>query len=477
MVLEKGDAMKLSKKSKFLAFTGIASLTLFGLYQNATVGYPSAPASISNETVNRIYRSYNSVDHFYSANSSEGTKLNYKLEGVGFFAYASKFNSNIIPLYRCDKSGNRFLSANQKCDGEKLEATIGFVSKIAGKGLIPLYLFDRGQNRKFASTNQQDGTKYKSLGILGYVPLVADVSKYGAKGDGVTDDTAALQSALEFIYGKGGGIVLVNKGTYLLKSGLVISANTILKAVGEVRYLRGRAGGAMLYNADPTDKKMNGYNGNGNIVIDGGIWDANIENGFYGNQNVFTLGYANGFTIKNVTFLDVVYGHAIDLSSSINVLIENSKFLGFSDNTNGGRYYAEAIQLDQNQKATTKKDANGKTVNVAASISIGLPDGTPNVNVTIRNCFFGSNPDNNDPRFGAWPAGVGSHGYPEKGPVQNIVVENNTFEELSYAGVHLYKWGDTKIINNKFRYSPLKRMFILNQEPMGTLTKSNNVEF
>lgn len=467
--------MKLSKKTKFLTSAGILSLTLLGLFQNATFAYPKAPTPIPNETVKRIYRSYNSVDHFFSANSSEGTKLNYKLEGVAFFAYSSKFNSDIIPLYRCDKSGKRFLSIDQKCGGQKLEATIGHVSKVGGKGLQALYQFERGQNLLFASTNQADTKKYSKFVILGYVPLVAEVSKYGAKGDGVTDDTASIQSALEFINGKGGGIVLVNKGTYFLKSGLYIHANTILKAVGNVRYLRGRAGGALLYNASPTEKKVSGYNGNGNIVIDGGIWDANIENGYYGNQNVFTIGYANGFTVKNATFLDVVYGHAVDLSSSINVVIENSKFLGFSDNTDGKRFYAEAIQMDHNQKATTKIDANGNTVKVAPSISIGIPDGTPNVNVTVRNCHFGSNPDNNDPRFGAWPVGVGSHGYPEKGPMQNIVIENNTFEEQTYAGVRLYKWGDTKVINNKFKYSAVRKRFILNTEPMGKLTQVNNV--
>lgn len=471
--------MKVSKKSKFLTASGLMSVGLFVLFQNATVSYPAAPKAIPNEAVNRIYRSYGGAEHFYSASSTEGTSLKYKLEGVGFHTYSSKFNSDIIALYRCNKSNERFLSIDQKCGGQKLESTIGYISKVAGKGLQPLYLFERTAGRKFATLNLNDGSKLKSLGILGYVPIVAEVSKYGAKGDGVTDDTAAIQSALQFIYGKGGGIVLVTKGTYLLKAGLVIRANTILKAVGDVTYLRGRAGGALLYNADASasDKKFSGYNGNGNIVIDGGIWDGNVKNGYYGNQNLFTIGYANGLTIKNITVLDLVYGHAVDLSSSINVLIEGSKFYGFSDNTDGKRFYAEAIQLDHNQKATTKIDANGKTVAVAASISIGSPDGTPNVNVTVRNCVFGSNPDNNDTRYGAWPAAVGSHGYPEKGPMQNIVIENNTFDEMSYAAVHLYKWGDTKVINNKYRYSPYKRVFILNQQPMGTLTNSKNIQF
>lgn len=55
-----------------------------------------------------------------------------------------------------------------------------------------------------------------------------NVRYLGAKGDGVTKDTAALQKALDDCAAAGGGTVLVPDGTYLTGS-LVIGANTTLQ--------------------------------------------------------------------------------------------------------------------------------------------------------------------------------------------------------------------------------------------------------
>src|SRR5262249_26333778 len=55
---------------------------------------------------------------------------------------------------------------------------------------------------------------------------VCDVKKYGAKGDGATKDTAAIQKAIDDCSaGKGGGTVVLEPGTYvsgpvLLKSNM-----------------------------------------------------------------------------------------------------------------------------------------------------------------------------------------------------------------------------------------------------------------
>ena len=61
-----------------------------------------------------------------------------------------------------------------------------------------------------------------------------DVRNFGAKGDGVTKDTAALQKALDACATAGGGSVLVSDGTFLTGS-LVLGANTTLEIAASTK--------------------------------------------------------------------------------------------------------------------------------------------------------------------------------------------------------------------------------------------------
>jgi polygalacturonase len=58
-----------------------------------------------------------------------------------------------------------------------------------------------------------------------------DVRDFGAKGDGVTKDTAAIQKALDLCATGGGGSVLITNGNYLTGS-LIIGPNTTLEIAG-----------------------------------------------------------------------------------------------------------------------------------------------------------------------------------------------------------------------------------------------------
>jgi hypothetical protein len=62
---------------------------------------------------------------------------------------------------------------------------------------------------------------------------VCSVTEFGAKGDGVADDTTAFQKALDASAAQGGGQVLVPAGRFLIKTHLSIPAGITLKGVAE----------------------------------------------------------------------------------------------------------------------------------------------------------------------------------------------------------------------------------------------------
>ncbi len=75
-----------------------------------------------------------------------------------------------------------------------------------------------------------------------------DVRAYGATGDGVTDDTAAIQTAISAVYAAGGGIVFFPIGTYLVDEILVYPKITYLgvfeRYFGSILKLESGASGA-----------------------------------------------------------------------------------------------------------------------------------------------------------------------------------------------------------------------------------------
>lgn len=60
----------------------------------------------------------------------------------------------------------------------------------------------------------------------------SNVKGFGAKGDGSTDDTAAIQTVMDNVYTAGGGVVFLPPGTYSISS-LSIGSNTVLLGSGK----------------------------------------------------------------------------------------------------------------------------------------------------------------------------------------------------------------------------------------------------
>lgn len=79
---------------------------------------------------------------------------------------------------------------------------------------------------------------------------------YGLKGDGITDDTAALQALVTRVKNAGGGIIYFPKGTYILTGQINFGAGNAIHVVGEGRDLTilsstGYTAGSLFYNLGP----------------------------------------------------------------------------------------------------------------------------------------------------------------------------------------------------------------------------------
>lgn len=75
-------------------------------------------------------------------------------------------------------------------------------------------------------------TTYRGLGTSSIgtpkIDEIVSVKEFGARGDGVTDDTTSIQNALD----SGKGIIYMQEGTYLVSSALVVKSNTKLIGYG-----------------------------------------------------------------------------------------------------------------------------------------------------------------------------------------------------------------------------------------------------
>ncbi len=99
-------------------------------------------------------------------------------------------------------------------------------------------------------------TKYETND---YVVSSCKVTDYGAKGDGVTDDTEAFQRAIDDVHAVRGGTVFVPEGTYAIKGNIYLRQGVVLR--GEMKKtVKGESvQGTIIY----------GYSGRGNSELQG----------------------------------------------------------------------------------------------------------------------------------------------------------------------------------------------------------------
>ena len=237
---------------------------------------------------------------------------------------------------------------------------------------------------KLASVTATGSTQPRSLSDR--FADVVNVKDFGAVGDGTTDDTTAIQAAINSV--SSGGTIFIPKGTYIINSQLNLrSGNSI---VGESRY-------------SSTLKAANGFNGN--ILRTTGTSPNNISVrtlGFNGNSTEQTSG--NLLNFEDVTSFEI---------SECN----------FKD------AYTESILLRSCSKGQV---SNNECINSGGDgISLSFTSPTLGKNISINNNYI-NNPSE---------AGINLSGQ------KHVTVTGNVVEHDATGGTHSSGHGGIRLTN------------------------------
>jgi hypothetical protein len=107
------------------------------------------------------------------------------------------------------------------------------------KGLIAEEDVSRGHGTFSRGTSTGGTQTLTKVGLHTFIPSVYSVLDFGATGDGVADDTAEIQAAIDQCESDGGGEVVFPPGEYLISSSLTVDNNRVkLKGFGRDSILR-----------------------------------------------------------------------------------------------------------------------------------------------------------------------------------------------------------------------------------------------
>ncbi|EJM17019.1 parallel beta-helix repeat (two copies) [Pseudomonas sp. GM18] len=164
--------------------------------------------------------------------------------------------------------------------------------------------------------------------------MIFNVQNFGAKGDGITDDTAAIQRAIDAAAAAGGGQVYMPTGTYIVSGGVEPSDGCLMLKSNV--YLYGDGMGATTVKvADGSDTKITGvirsaYGeqthdfGVSNLTIDGNRDNTTGKiDGWFNGYIPGEAGYDSNVTLDSVEIKDCS-GYGFDPhEQTVNMVIKN----------------------------------------------------------------------------------------------------------------------------------------------------------
>lgn len=312
-----------------------------------------------------------------------------------------------------------------------------------------------------------------------------NVKWFGAKGDGVSNDTQAINNALDYAYQNNYGMVFIPNGTYMvdgtdssasgnylstsggieLKSGINIfmEEKAILKIItnSQTKYVLFRGygvenitifGGNLIGDRDTHSSTTGewGYGisllGSNNITID----NVDVSNFWGDGLNLQVLSTAGSDPCKNITIRNVNSHNnrrqAMSIESGLNIFIENSSF----SSTNGTNPQC-GVDIEPWDKNNIVDGVTFNNCVFKDNINAGLlVMGGAVINVNINHCDFSNNLSS-----GASNGQLTTYLATEKG---NITISNNIFRNSKLDGIRISGGRNYNIYGNLVQQGILSRL-------------------
>ena len=267
-----------------------------------------------------------------------------------------------------------------------------------------------------------------------------DVRAYGAKGDGTTDDTTALQNALNSVR-TAGGIVFFPSGTYLYSTPLRIGSSVTVEGAGRGLSIIKQKNNNMPGGGQDDGAAFINYNfslstsTDQNIEIRNLTVDGNYQNNpdiAAGSAGGISMTYATDVRIINVEIANVdgyggIYYGAQNLSDSGGYLSRNLPgitvsecFIHDSTSTTAGGSYGSGMFLSAQQSVHLDVHDNFLLNNRTA---IYLEDSASQADIH----------DNHITNTSNGPTGSGVSVEQGNGPLTQVNVHHNTISYMSYG--------------------------------------------
>ncbi len=210
---------------------------------------------------------------------------------------------------------------------------INYSIRVVFLAVIFVILFSLAKITTYSSLYNNDISKPFILIKHNYTPTYCNASvattgsvsikTFGAKGDGITDDSIAFNNALKNLKGQ---ILFIPKGTYIINETVFIPSNTSIVGEGESSILKASNGFPV---GDDILKIYNNSNISiANIAIDG---NSSINNKAAGHSHIdgvhlLDIWNASNITVEKCHFKDNIYAAIRLINGNSNSIIRNCTF-------------------------------------------------------------------------------------------------------------------------------------------------------